>query len=171
MLAPIAGSNLDAARRLREALGEVLRDARRRLGLTIREAAHRSEVRFRPSAIGGYERGERAISLERFCDLATLYGIPPDRLLAEVLDRLRPEGRVDVVVDLTELELLPGDEPRRAAELVDQVRRQRGGEAGNLVSLRSGDLEALALAFRLPPSDLLRRLEPALRVRGRARSS
>lgn len=171
MLAPIAGSNLDAARRLREALGEVLRDARRRLGLTIREAADRSEVRFRPSAIGGYERGERAISLERFCDLATLYGIPPDRLLAEVLDRLRPEGRVDVVVDLTELELLPGDEPRRAAELVDQVRRQRGGEAGNLVSLRSGDLEALALAFRLPPSDLLRRLEPAFRVRGRARSS
>jgi transcriptional regulator with XRE-family HTH domain len=165
MLRPIAGSNLDAARRLREALGEVLRDARRRLGLTIREAAARSGTRFRPSAIGGYERGERAISLERFCDLAAVYGIPPDRLLADVLDRLRPEGRAEVVVDLTQLEMLPGDEPRRAAEMVDRVRRQRGGEAGELVSLRAGDLEALALSFRLPAGDLLRRLEPAIQRR------
>lgn len=164
MLRGIAGSNLDAAR-LREALGEVLRDARRRLGLTIREAASRSGTRFRPSAIGGYERGERAISLERFCDMAALYGIPPDRLLADVLDRLRPEGRAEIVVDLTELELLPGEESRRAAELVERVRRQRGTETGDLVSLRAGDLEALAMAFRLPAGDLLRRLEPAIQLR------
>lgn len=164
MLRPIAGSSLDAAR-LREALGEVLRDARRRLGLTIREAAARSETRFRPSAIGGYERGERAVSLERFCDLAALYGIPADRLLADVLDRLLPEGRVEVLVDLTELELLPGEEPRMAAAMVERVRRQRGGETGDVVSLRAGDLEALALSFRLPAGDLLRRLEPAIQLR------
>src|ERR687892_702438 len=164
MLRAIAGSSLDAAR-LREALGEVLRDARRRLGLTIREAAARSGTRFRPSAIGGYERGERAISLERFCDMAALYGIPPDRLLADVLDRLRPEGRAEVMIDLTRLELLPGEEPRRAAELVQQVRRQRGSEGGDLISLRAGDLEALAMTFRLPPGDLLRRLEPAIQLR------
>ena len=164
MLPPIAGSNLDAAR-LREALGEVLRDARRRLGLTIREAAARSEARFRPSAIGGYERGERAISLERFCDIAALYGIPADRLLADVLVRLRPEGRAEVIIDLNELEMLPGDEPRKAAEMVERVRQQRGGEAGDLVILRAGDLEALALSFHLPAGDLLRRLEPAIQLR------
>jgi transcriptional regulator with XRE-family HTH domain len=168
MLPAIAGSSLDAAR-LREALGEVLRDARRRLGLTIRESAARSGTRFRPSAIGGYERGERAISLERFCDLAALYGIPPDRLLADVLDRVRPEGRAEVVVDLTELELLPGEEPRRAAELVDRVRRQRGSEAGDHISLRAGDLDALAMAFQLPAGDLLRLLEPAIQLRESAR--
>ena len=103
--------------------------------------------------------------MERFCDLAALYGIPADRLLADVLDRLLPEGRVEVLVDLTELELLPGDEPRMAAEMVERVRRQRGGEAGDVVSLRAGDLEALALSFRLPAGDLLRRLEPAIQVR------
>lgn len=164
---PIAGSNLDPVR-LREALGEVLRDSRRRLGLTIREAAARSGKRFRPSAIGGYERGERAISLERFCDLAVLYGIPADRLLADALIRLRPEGRAEVMVDLNELEMLPGDEPRKAAEMVERVRHQRGGQAGDLVSLRGGDLEALALSFRLPPGDLIRRLEPAIQLRERA---
>lgn len=158
-----------AARRIREALGEVLRDARRHRGLTLREASTLSGTRFKPSAIGGYERGERAISVERFCDLAALYGVPPDRLLGEVLDRVTPEGRVEVVVDLTELELLPGEEPRIAAELVERVRRQRGDLGEGRVTLRAGDLGALALAANLAPEELLRRLEPALRVRGEER--
>jgi transcriptional regulator with XRE-family HTH domain len=166
MLRAIVASDLDAARRLREALGEVLRDARRHRGLTLREVSLLSLTRFKPSAIGGYERGERSISLERFCDLAALYGIPADRLLADVLDRLAPDGRVEVVVDLTELELLPGEEPRLAAALVERVRRQRGGLGGDTVSLRAGDLEALALASKLPAGDLIRRLEPALQLRG-----
>src|SRR5919106_200873 len=79
--------------------------------------------------------------------------------------RLRPEGRAEVVIDLTRLELLPGEEPRRAAELVERVRQQRGSEPGDLISLRAGDLEALAMAFRLPAADLLRRLEPAVQLR------
>jgi len=166
MLPAIIGQDLDAARRLREALGEVLREARRHRGLTLREVSAFSGTRFKPSAIGGYERGERSISLERFCDLADLYGIPADRLLADVLDRLMPEGRVEVVVDLTQLELLPGEEPRIAAELVERVRRQRGQDGGELVSLRAGDLQALALATKRNPSDLLRALEPAFQVRG-----
>jgi transcriptional regulator with XRE-family HTH domain len=165
MLPPIVGMDPHATRRLREALGEVLRDARRRRGLTLREASAASGNRFRPSAIGGYERGERSISVERFCDLAVLYGVPADRLLAEVLERLTPTGRAEIVVDLTELELLPGEEPRLAAQLVERVKEERGGESGNLVSLRAGDLEALALASRLNPGDLVRRLEPAIQVR------
>jgi len=165
MLRDIVGTDPHATRSLREALGEVLRDARRRRGLTLREASAASGNRFRPSAIGGYERSERSISVERFCDLAVLYGVPADRMLAEVLERLTPTGRAEIIVDLTELELLPGEEPRLAAQLVERVKEERGGESGNLVSLRAGDLEALALASRLDPGDLVRRLEPAIRVR------
>jgi transcriptional regulator with XRE-family HTH domain len=165
MLPRIAITDQLGARRFKEALGEVLRDARRRRGLTLREASAASGSRFRPSAIGGYERGERSITVERFLDLANLYGISADRLLGEVLERLMPEGRTEIIVDLTQLELLPGEEPRLAAELVERVRRERGGETGNLVSLRAGDLEALALASRLEPGELIRRLERAIRAR------
>jgi transcriptional regulator with XRE-family HTH domain len=146
-------------------LGGVLRAARRQRGLTLREVARLSASRFKASALGGYERGERAISLERFCDLAGVYGIPPDRLLAQVLDRVAPEGRMEVVLDLRELELLPGQEPKRAGDLVARVRADRGEEHGDEVALRAGDLEALALASGLSPADLIGRLEPALRVR------
>jgi transcriptional regulator with XRE-family HTH domain len=166
MLRAINRPDLSAARRIREALGEVLRETRRHRGLTLREVAALAGSRFKPSAIGGYERGERSISLERFCDLAELYGVPADRLLSQVLARVMPEGRVEVVVDLTRLELLPGEEPRIAAELIDRVRRQRGDLASAQITLRAGDLEALALAAKLAPGDLLRRLEPALQFSG-----
>jgi transcriptional regulator with XRE-family HTH domain len=165
MLRHIVSLDSHATRRLRQSLGEVLRDARRRRGLTLREASAASGDRFRPSAIGGYERGERSISVERFCELALLYGVPADQMLAEVLERLTPIGRAEIVIDLTQLEMLPGEEPRLAAELVERVRQERGGEVGNLVSLRAADLQALAVASRLDPLDLISRLERAIRVR------
>jgi transcriptional regulator with XRE-family HTH domain len=165
MLRGIQEPSAPGAPQVREALGEVLREARRLRGLTLREVSILSGGRFKPSAIGGYERGERSITVERFSDLATLYRIPPDRLLGEVLDRLDPDRRMEIVVDLRELEVLPGEEPRLAAELVGRVRRQRSREEGTVVTLRSGDLGALAVASRRAPSDLIRRLEPAVRVR------
>ncbi len=143
----------------------VLRTARRQRGLTLRDVARLSDSRFKASALGGYERGERSISLERFCDLSAVYGVPADRLLAEVLDRVAPEGRIEVVVDLRELDLLPGQEPHQAAELVARVRGEREEDQGDEITLRAGDLVARALASGLSPADLIRRLEPALRVR------
>ena len=166
MLRVIASRDTVAPNRLREALGAVLRAARRQRGLTLRDVARLSGSRFKASALGGYERGERSISLERFSDLSAVYGVPADRLLAEVLDRVAPEGRIEVVVDLRELDLLPGEESRRAAELVSRVQGNREQEQGDEIALRAGDIEALALASGLSPADLIRRLEPALRVRG-----
>jgi transcriptional regulator with XRE-family HTH domain len=151
--------------RFRRAIGEALRATRRQRGLTLRDVADLSERRFKPSALGGYERGERAISLERFWELAGVYSVPADRLLGEVLDRIDPEGRVEVLVDLSQLELIPGDEPRIAAELVERVVRLRGERLGGAVALRAGDLEEMALASRMTPAELVRRLEPAVRTR------
>jgi transcriptional regulator with XRE-family HTH domain len=165
---PLDERRLAASRRLREATGGALRASRRQRGLTLREVAEVSGHRFKPSALGGYERGERAISLERFTELASVYGVPADRLLGEILDRVDPEGRVEVVVDLSQLELLPGEEPRRAAELVERVVSLREERMGDRVTLRAGDLEELALATRLTPGELVRRLEPAVQVRGGA---
>lgn len=166
---PLEANRLGAARRFREAIGDALRAARRDRGLTLRDVASLSDRRFKPSALGGYERGERSISLERFTELSSVYGVPADRLLGQVLDRIDPEGRVEVVIDVTQLGLLPGEEPRLAAELVDRVTNLRGEPGGGSVSLRAGDLEQLALSSRLTAGELVRRLEPAVQVRDAAR--
>src|SRR4051794_40166423 len=88
---------------LTRATGAVLRDARRAAGLSLSELAERSGGRFKPSSLGGYERGERALSLARFCTIADLLNAPADQLLADILDGLRPGARRGMTIDLRSL--------------------------------------------------------------------
>jgi transcriptional regulator with XRE-family HTH domain len=85
---------------INRAVGRALRDARRARGYTLKQLAARSGSSFKPSAVGGYERGERAISVERFCRLAAAYGVPAGELLGRALRMLSG----DVIVDLTRVE-------------------------------------------------------------------
>lgn len=154
-----------SARRFRRALGGALRNARRGLGLTLHDVEQRSPS-FRPSSLGSYERGDRSISLERFIQLALVYGIPADQLLAEALDRMAPGERIEVVLDLSQLELLEGPERGAAADHVARVRRWRADPPSEVMTLRSGDIQAIASAARISPQLLLDRLGPAVRRRG-----
>jgi transcriptional regulator with XRE-family HTH domain len=149
-----------------QASGEVLRRARRDRGLTLHDVSRLTAGRFKPSVLGGYERGERTISLERFTELARLYGVPADRLLAELLSRTEPHGRTEIVIDLNRLALLDEGEVRAVAEFVHNLRTKRGDYFSEVISLRSGDVEALALSSGLSPRDLMSRLRPALRGGG-----
>lgn len=81
-------------------VGAALRRTRTARGLTLRDVGIRSGGAFTPTAVAGYERDERKISLERFCELAVFYGIEPERLLAEILHPDDPE----LIVDLTPFE-------------------------------------------------------------------
>lgn len=121
-----------------------------------------SDSRFQPSTLGGYERGERSISLERFCELARLYRVPPDQLLAEVLRLLDPEARRGIKIDLTRMSLLP-DEPRRVlARLIERVRGEREDFVSDVITLRQGDLEAVTSILARSPRDVLENIRPAI---------
>ena len=85
-----------------ERAGFVLRQARRSRGLTLHAVTDLSGGSLRPSTVAGYEHGTRAISLERFTELCTLYGVPADRLLRDVM-AARESGR-DGVIDLARFE-------------------------------------------------------------------
>jgi len=72
----------------------------------LRDVAGATQNRYKASALGAYERGERSISLARFQELAEFYGQSADRLLAEVLEELDPLGREKLVIDLERLRLV-----------------------------------------------------------------
>ena len=81
-------------------LGEVLRSARGERGLKLKDVAMWSGQRFAPTTVAGYEHGDRSISLQRFCALARLYGIPPDELLRRALDAMESRAAGGRVIDL-----------------------------------------------------------------------
>jgi transcriptional regulator with XRE-family HTH domain len=85
-----------------EEVGRALRRARLARGLTLRQVGERSAGAFKPTAVAGYERAERSISLERYCELCGFYGMEPAWLLAEILETVG--GRPERIVDLTRLE-------------------------------------------------------------------
>ena len=143
-------------------VGTVLRRARRRVRLTLHDVAALSLDTFGPTTVGGYERGERGITLARFCELAAIYGVPADRLLAEVLEESAPDGRGSVMIDLTRLHLLRDSAAGLVASFVHDIRTQRGDYQAPVITLRSGDLQTLALAARVDPPSMLATLRPVL---------
>lgn len=154
------------------AVGRALRRARERRRMTLRDVQRRARSAFTASGVGGYERGERMISLDRFCKLCALYGVPADQLLAEVLTEQRPQLRREVVIDLTRLPLLGKDDERVVGEFVQRVRLLRSDYRSDVITLRRGDLEILAHASRRSPAELMARLAPVLRaVEGQAQGN
>ena len=84
-----------------EEVGRSLRRLRLDRGLTLKQVGERSAGTFKPTAVAGYERAERSISLEKFCELL-FYGVAAGPLLAEIMEAFG--ARPDLIVDLTRFE-------------------------------------------------------------------
>lgn len=140
--------------------GRVLRRARLARGLTLRDVGLRSNGRLKPTAVAGYERAERGISVLRFCALCELYGVRPEGMLAEIMKSA--QGRPPVVLDLTLIGRLDASEARIVTQFMDEVRTLRGEQQADTVTLRTGDVEILASAVGDRPEEFLQRIRPAL---------
>jgi transcriptional regulator with XRE-family HTH domain len=85
-----------------EEVGRALRHARLARGFTLKEVGERSAGAFTPTAVAGYERAERTISIVRFYALCRFYGVAPAGVFAEIAEAV--DGRPERIVDLTRLE-------------------------------------------------------------------
>lgn len=126
-------------------LGQRLRAARRQRGWSLGDVESRTDGEFKASVVGAYERGERAISVQRFVRLARSYGVPASELLPPVkegeglvidLDALSAEGSDDLVERyLAAIQLLrkePGDMEVRNSDraIINSLTQSRQTTAG-----------------------------------------
>jgi transcriptional regulator with XRE-family HTH domain len=122
-------------------LGQRLRVARRQRGWSLGEVETNTNGEFKASVVGAYERGERAISVQRFVRIAEVYGFAPSELLP-----LLPES--EIVIDL---ESLSGDDGDRLAErylnAIRMLRKDPGGQ-----EVRHSDLAALGSILQTEPA-------------------
>jgi transcriptional regulator with XRE-family HTH domain len=127
--------------------------------MTLRGASRASRGRFKPSSIAGYERGERAITVQRFCDLAEVYEVEPARLLDGILTDARGESTIEL--DLAALGELDLPEAATLRSFADRVRTMRGSADSEVLTLRHTDLEVIARVSGRDRSELLELLSPA----------
>ena len=142
-----------------EKIGKGLRQARRERGLTLRQVAALTDGRFKATSVAGYERGERTISVERFCELCGLYGVAPQAVLGEIVRAV--DERSEPRIDLTKLEAVGGAERTLVDGFVRRIQAKRGEPESETIMLREVDLDVLASASGKTRDELAEALEPA----------
>lgn len=101
------------------ALGQRLRAARRQRGWSLGDVETRTGGEFKASVVGAYERGERAISVQRFVRLSDIYGTP-------AADLLPAPSESGLLIDLEALVTDDGDLVDRYLAAIQMMRRNPG---------------------------------------------
>ena len=112
--------------------------------------------------MGSYERGSRAISLARTIEIANLFAIPLSELIEESKN---PERGSDgqLIFDLRKLReislAVTGIEISKINAFVSAICAKRRDWNGEILTLRSGDLDTLTLVLSMPRADVQELLE------------
>jgi transcriptional regulator with XRE-family HTH domain len=127
------------------ALGQRLRAARRHRGWSLGDVESHTDGEFKASVVGAYERGERAISVQRFARLSEIYGTDA----SDLLPVSGPDS--ELVIDLEALTGDDGDLVDRYLAAIQMMRKQPGVD-----EVRESDravISSLLQSVRAPNSD------------------
>ena len=141
-----------------KALGARLRSIRQQQGLSLHGVEQKSKGRWKAVVVGSYERGDRAVTVQRLAELAAFYGVP----VAELLPGGSPGGAVEpppkLVIDLEALQHAPTDKAGPLLRYAAAIQSQRGDYNGKVLSIRQDDLRTLAVIYDQSPSILTEQL-------------
>lgn len=151
-----AGTPGDDSVERQRALGARLRRIRAQQGMSLAQVEQRSEGRWKAVVVGAYERGDRAVTVERLAALAAFYDVPVSHLLPPAAPTSEDEKAAGVLLDLTRLAVHDErpDALGAVARFARRMQLQRGDHAGRVITLRDSDLRTIALAAGTEPADL-----------------
>ena len=136
------------------ALGARLRAIRMQQGLSLHGVEQKSQGRWKAVVVGSYERGDRAVTVQRLAELADFYGVPVTELLPDASPAAAAEPPPRLVIDLERLQVVPAEKAGPLARYAATIQAQRGDYNGRVLSIRTDDLRTLAVIYDEPPSQL-----------------
>lgn len=137
-----------------KALGVRLREIRHQQGLSLQAVEEKSGRRWKAVVVGSYERGDRAITVQKLADLAAFYGIPVTELLPEARSFRSGDADIKVILDLERLGQLPAEDAGPLARFTATIQSHRGDYNGRVLSIRSDDLRCLAVLYDISAGEL-----------------
>ena len=137
-----------------KALGAKLRGIRQQQGLSLHGVEQKSIGRWKAVVVGSYERGDRAVTVQKLAELADFYGIPVGELLPEGRIGSGSEAATKISINLERLQELPADQAGPLARYAAAIQTQRGDYNGKVLSIRTEDLRSLAIIYDLTPGEL-----------------
>jgi len=140
------------------ALGARLRAIRIQQGLSLHRVEEKSHGRWKAVVVGSYERGDRAVTVQRLAELADFYGVPVPELLPEEVVQPDSHAPGKLVLDLERLGQVPAETAGPLARFAATIQRLRGDYNGKVLSMRQDDLRTLALIYERSPGALVEQL-------------
>jgi transcriptional regulator with XRE-family HTH domain len=141
-----------------KALGSRLRAIRTQQGLSLHGVEEKSQGRWKAVVVGSYERGDRAVTVQRLSELAEFYGVPVNELLPEREAVIAVEQSPRIVIDLERLATVPREQGAPLARYAATIQSQRGDYNGRVLSIRHEDLRSLAVIYDATPTSLTEQL-------------
>lgn len=141
-----------------KALGTRLRAIRTQQGLSLHGVEEKSDGRWKAVVVGSYERGDRAVTVQKLAELADFYGVPVQALLPDAAPTGATEPAPKLVLDLERLGSVPAEMAGPLARYAATIQGQRGDYNGRVLSIRQDDLRTLAVIYDLPPTVLTEQL-------------
>ncbi len=142
-----------------KALGMRLRAIRQQQALSLQGVEEKSTGQWKAVVVGSYERGDRAITVQRLSELANFYGVPVNELLPGADDLgAGAEAPPKIVLDLERLSQLDLSNAAPLARFTAKIQSMRGDYNGRVLTIRNDDLRTLSLIYDEPVSQLAERL-------------
>ncbi|MDQ1712498.1 MAG: hypothetical protein QOE45_1948 [Frankiaceae bacterium] len=142
-----------------KALGSRLRAIRTQQGLSLHGVEEKSRGRWKAVVVGSYERGDRAVTVQRLAELAEFYGVPIHELLPQGVAPGSPtEAAPRIIIDLEQLSHVPAEQSAPLARYAATIQSQRGDYNGRVLSIRHEDLRSLAVIYDASPGALTEQL-------------
>jgi transcriptional regulator with XRE-family HTH domain len=135
-----------------------LRGIRTQQGLSLHGVEEKSKGRWKAVVVGSYERGDRAVTVQRLAELADFYGVTVSELLPESSPSGAAEPPPRLILDLEKLQVIPAERAGPLARYAATIQAQRGDYNGRVLSIRQDDLRTLAVIYDESPSALTEQL-------------
>ena len=126
--------------------------------MSLHGVEEKSGGRWKAVVVGSYERGDRAVTVQRLAELADFYGVPVQALLPDAAPTGPGEPPPRLVLDLERLMNVPAEKAGPLARYAQTIQSQRGDYNGKVLSIRADDLRSLAVIYDMPPSALVEQL-------------
>jgi transcriptional regulator with XRE-family HTH domain len=145
-----------------KALGARLRAIRMQQHLSLHGVERKSNGKWKAVVVGSYERGDRAVSVQRLSELAEFYGVPVSDLLPPEETALSGAGSSPplsrIVLNLDRVAALTDPNAAILKRFGASIQRQRGNIGNRTLTVRQDDLRSLALMYDLSVEALTDRL-------------
>jgi len=146
-------------------LGARLRAIRMQQHLSLHGVERKSGGKWKAVVVGSYERGDRAVSVQRLAELAEFYGVPVSDLLPPDDSPFASGGGGGgstplnrIVLNLDKVAALADPNADVLRRFTASIQRQRGDLGNRSLPVRHEDLRTLALMYDTTIEALTERL-------------